>query len=57
MLQLKSSFWHKNRLLVWNTHPIPDSAMNCFWLFPKVNYALCCFQSGNKHSTFKFWNV
>jgi hypothetical protein len=33
-------FQPKNQLLTWNTHPIPDSALNDLWLFPKVKSAL-----------------
>jgi hypothetical protein len=31
----QTSFWSKNRLLKWNTHPYsPDLSANDFWLFP-----------------------
>jgi hypothetical protein len=31
---LSSGFWPKNRLLKWNTQPIPDLDPNDLWLFP-----------------------
>jgi hypothetical protein len=38
---LSSSFWPKNQLLTWNTHPYsPDLAANNFWLFPDIKSAL-----------------
>jgi hypothetical protein len=37
---LSSSFWPKNRLLKWDTHPIHDLAPNDFKLFPKIKSAL-----------------
>jgi hypothetical protein len=35
---LSSSLWPKNRLLKWNTHPVPP--LNIFWLFPEINSTL-----------------
>jgi hypothetical protein len=37
---LSSSFWPKNRLLKWITHPVPNLALNDFWLFPNIKSAL-----------------
>jgi hypothetical protein len=37
---LSSSFWHKNRLLKWNTHPIPLIWLQITSDFPKIKSAL-----------------